>query len=30
MFIENFQDMYKRPSTAETLKIIRQKHDESL
>jgi hypothetical protein len=22
--------MYERPSTAETLKIIRQKHDESL
>jgi hypothetical protein len=30
MFIENFQGTYKRPSTTETLKIIRQKHDESL
>jgi hypothetical protein len=30
MFIRNFQSTYKRPSTAETLKTIRQKHDESL
>jgi hypothetical protein len=30
MFIGNFQSMYERPSTAETLKTIRQKHDESL
>jgi hypothetical protein len=30
MFIGNFQDTYERPSTAETLKTIRQKHDESL
>jgi hypothetical protein len=30
MFIENFQGTYKHPSTAETLKTIRQKHDESL
>jgi hypothetical protein len=30
MFIRNFQGMYERPSTAETLKTIRQKHDESL
>jgi hypothetical protein len=30
MFIGNFQGTYKRPSTAETLKSIKQKHDESL
>jgi hypothetical protein len=30
MFIKNFQDTYERPSTAETLKTIKQKHDESL
>jgi hypothetical protein len=30
MFIRNFQGTYERPSTAETLKIIKQKHDESL
>jgi hypothetical protein len=30
MFIKNFKDTYKRPSTAETLKTIKQKHDESL
>jgi hypothetical protein len=30
MFIGNFQGTYERPSTAETLKTIRQKHDESL
>jgi hypothetical protein len=30
MFIKNFQDTYERPSTAEILKSIRQKHDESL
>jgi hypothetical protein len=30
MFIMNFQGTYERPSTAETLKTIRQKHDESL
>jgi hypothetical protein len=30
MFIRNIQGMYKRPSTVETLKTIRQKHDESL
>jgi hypothetical protein len=30
MFIGNFQGMYERPSTAETLKTITQKHDESL
>jgi hypothetical protein len=30
MFIENFQDTYERPSIAETLKTIKQKHDESL
>jgi hypothetical protein len=30
MFIENFQDTYKHPSTTKTLKTIRQKHDESL
>jgi hypothetical protein len=30
MFIENFQGTYERPSTVETLKTIKQKHDESL
>jgi hypothetical protein len=30
MFIRNFQDTYERPSTAETLKTIKQRHDESL
>jgi hypothetical protein len=30
MFIENFQGTYERPSTTETLKTIKQKHDESL
>jgi hypothetical protein len=30
MFIGNFQGMYERPSTTETLKTIRQKHDKSL
>jgi hypothetical protein len=30
LFIRNFQGTYERPSIAETLKIIRQKHDESL
>jgi hypothetical protein len=30
MFIENFQGTYEHPSTAETLKTIRQKQDESL
>jgi hypothetical protein len=30
MFIGNFQDTYERLSTAETLKTMRQKHDESL
>jgi hypothetical protein len=30
MFIGNFQGTYERPSTAKTLKTIRQKHDESL
>jgi hypothetical protein len=30
MFIWSFQGMYERPSIAETLKTIRQKHDESL
>jgi hypothetical protein len=30
IFIENFQGTYERPSIAETLKTIRQKHDESL
>jgi hypothetical protein len=29
-FIENFQGTYERPSFAETLKTIKQKHDESL
>jgi hypothetical protein len=30
MFIGNFQGTYKRPSTAKTLKTIKQRHDESL
>jgi hypothetical protein len=30
MFIRNFQGTYEHPSTAETLKTIRQKHDENL
>jgi hypothetical protein len=30
MFIGNFQGTCERPSTAETLKTIKQKHDESL
>jgi hypothetical protein len=30
MIIENLQGTYERPSTVETLKTIRQKHDESL
>jgi hypothetical protein len=30
MFIENLQGTYEHPSTAETLKTIKQKHDESL
>jgi hypothetical protein len=30
MFIRNFQGTYEHPSTAETLKTIKQKHDESL
>jgi hypothetical protein len=30
MFIRNFQDTYERPSTAETLKTIKQEHDESI
>jgi hypothetical protein len=30
MFIGNFQGTYEHPSTAETLKTIRHKHDESL
>jgi hypothetical protein len=30
LFIRNSQGTYERPSIAETLKIIRQKHDESL
>jgi hypothetical protein len=29
-FIGNIQGTYERPSTAETLRTIRQKHDESL
>jgi hypothetical protein len=27
MFIRNFQGTYERPSTAETLRTIKQKHD---
>jgi hypothetical protein len=30
MFIRNFQGTCERPSTTETLKTIKQKHDESL
>jgi hypothetical protein len=30
IFIEDFQDTYECPSIAETLKTIKQKHDESL
>jgi hypothetical protein len=30
VFIRNFQGTYERPSTTETLKTIKQKHDESL
>jgi hypothetical protein len=30
MFIWNFQGTYERPSTTETLKTIKQKHNESL
>jgi hypothetical protein len=30
MFIENFQGTYERTSITETLKTIKQKHDESL
>jgi hypothetical protein len=30
MFIRNLQGIYEHPSTAETLKTIKQKHDESL
>jgi hypothetical protein len=30
MFIENFQGTYEHSSIAETLKILRQKHDKSL
>jgi hypothetical protein len=30
MFIRNFQGTYEHPFTAETLKTIKQKHDESL
>jgi hypothetical protein len=30
MFIGNFQGTYERPSTVETIKTIKQKHDESL
>jgi hypothetical protein len=30
MFIGIFQGTYEHPSTAETMKTIRQKHDESL
>jgi hypothetical protein len=30
MFIENFQGTYECPSTTETLKTIRHKHDERL
>jgi hypothetical protein len=30
MFVGNFQGTYERPSTTETLKTIKQKHDESL
>jgi hypothetical protein len=30
MFVGNFHGTYQRPSTAETLKTIKQRHDESL
>jgi hypothetical protein len=30
MFIRNLQSMYERPSTAETLKTIKHKHNKSL
>jgi hypothetical protein len=30
LFIRNFQSTYERPSTTETLKTIKQKHNESL
>jgi hypothetical protein len=30
MFIGNFQGTYERPSTIETLKTVKQMHDESL
>jgi hypothetical protein len=30
MFIDKFQGMHERPSIAETLKTIKEKHDESL
>jgi hypothetical protein len=30
IFIGNFQDTYEHPSTTETLKTIKQKHDKSL
>jgi hypothetical protein len=30
IFIENFQGTYERPSTAKTMKTIKQKYDESL
>jgi hypothetical protein len=30
MFIRNFQGTYEHPSTSETLKTIKQKHDETL
>jgi hypothetical protein len=30
MFIENLQCTYERPSTVETMKTIKHKHDESL
>jgi hypothetical protein len=30
MFIGNFQGTYEHPSTVETLKTIKQKHNESL
>jgi hypothetical protein len=30
MFIGNFQGTYEHPSTIETLRTIKQKHDESL
>jgi hypothetical protein len=30
MFINNIQSTHEQPSTAETLKTIKQEHDESL